>query len=445
MERLYCMERLLTFSTIIEKEKNIELINYFENTVKKYNYLKRVTLHILRNNPDIKENILNRYLQNRFIITKRTANSCIKNIKGNINSSISLLKLTVNNLKYKISKKELLVKNKWNKINKIYRDRKTNTKKLKLLKFQIYNLNNSINKLKQKIIVFQSRIHNKKPNICLGGKNKLRKDTRLFLLERDAQINYVGSLYETSCNQMFQLSYNKKINNYSIKVRKDFDNWKNSKSKDKYVYGRCYFKYKNKELKSIIDNKLSPISYIMLKKNNRYYLYATITLKNENKNLLTRKHYGTLGLDFNKGFINLSETDNKANLINAKKYFYKFGASNKTKDDLYKVINKITKYSLETGKSIVIEKLNFIKTKNNSGYNKSYNRMLHTLPYSMYSQIIENLTFNKNIELIKVNPYNTSKIAKQKFCNKMKLNIHTGASYVIARRGMGITDKYNIY
>ena len=70
--------------------------------------------------------------------------------------------------------------------------------------------------------------------------------------------------------------------------------------------------------------------------------------------------------------------------------------------------------------------------------------MLHTLPYSMYSQIIENLTFNKNIELIKVNPYNTSKIAKQKFCNKMKLNIHAGASYVIARRGMGLTDKYNI-
>ena len=66
MERLYCMERLLMFSTIIEKEKNIDLIDYFENTVKKYNYLKRVTLHILRNNPDIKENILNRYLQNNY-------------------------------------------------------------------------------------------------------------------------------------------------------------------------------------------------------------------------------------------------------------------------------------------------------------------------------------------------------------------------------------------
>ena len=34
----------------------------------------------------------------------------------------------------------------------------------------------------------------------------------------------------------------------------------------------------------------------------------------------------------------------------------------------------------------------------------------------------------------------TSWIAKNKFCDKMKLNIHTGASFVIARRGMNIKD-----
>ena len=435
------MERLLTFSIIIEKEKNVELIDYFENTVKKYNYLKRTTLHILRNNPNIKENVLNKYLQDKFIITKRTCNSCIKLVKGIINSSVSLLKLVIINLECKILKKEKLVKKKWNKIDEIYYNRKTNTKKLKLLKFQIYNLNNSINKLKQKILIFQKRIDNKKPNICLGSKNKTKKDKKIFLKQRDSQINYVGSLEETSGNQMFQLNYNKKNNSYLIKIRKDFDNWKDDKTKDRYVFGKCYFKYKNKELKNIIKNKMSPISYIFLKKENKYYLYVTITLKNENKAILTRKQYGVIGLDFNKGFVNLAETDNKGNLINIKKYLYKFGKNNKTKESLYKIIGEIIRYSLEVGKSIVIEKLNFTKTKNKVSNNKNYNKMLHTLPYSRYSQIIEDLTFNKKIELIKVNPYNTSKIAKQKFCDKMKLNIHTGASYVIARRGMGILDK----
>ena len=69
-------------------------------------------------------------------------------------------------------------------------------------------------------------------------------------------------------------------------------------------------------------------------------------------------------------------------------------------------------------------------------------RMLHSLPYSRYAQILENITFNRRIELIKVNPAYTSRAAEQKFCNRMKLNIHNGAAYVIARKGMGIKDKY---
>ena len=69
-------------------------------------------------------------------------------------------------------------------------------------------------------------------------------------------------------------------------------------------------------------------------------------------------------------------------------------------------------------------------------------RTLHSLPYSRYAQILENITFNRRIELIKVNPAYTSRTAEQKFCNRMKLNIHNGAAYVIARKGMGIKDKY---
>ena len=51
-------------------------------------------------------------------------------------------------------------------------------------------------------------------------------------------------------------------------------------------------------------------------------------------------------------------------------------------------------------------------------------------------------TNNKDlIEYFEVNPAWTSWIAKNKFCNRMKLNIHIGASFVIARRGIGIEDK----
>lgn len=69
------------------------------------------------------------------------------------------------------------------------------------------------------------------------------------------------------------------------------------------------------------------------------------------------------------------------------------------------------------------------------------NNMLHSLAYRKFTNIIENVCYRNCIWLRKVNPAWTSWIAQQKYCPKMKLNIHTGASFVIARRGQGYTDK----
>ena len=66
--------------------------------------------------------------------------------------------------------------------------------------------------------------------------------------------------------------------------------------------------------------------------------------------------------------------------------------------------------------------------------------MLNSLAYSKFSDIIDNICFKNRVTLIKVNPAYTSKIGKEKYTNSMKLNIHNAASYVIARRGMGLAS-----
>lgn len=97
------------------------------------------------------------------------------------------------------------------------------------------------------------------------------------------------------------------------------------------------------------------------------------------------------------------------------------------------------------GKNVCFENLNFkdkkskrLKSKTDKG--KKYNNMLHSLAYSLYDKLITNMAFRNKVGIIKVNPAWTSWIAKNKFCDKMKLNIHIGASFVIARRGLGIKD-----
>ena len=126
---------------------------------------------------------------------------------------------------------------------------------------------------------------------------------------------------------------------------------------------------------------------------------------------------------------------------------YPFGKAGITNAGVADVISWACEKAVETGKSIVAEDLSFEKKKRKSKKavtptEKERMRMLHSLPYSRYAKILENLTFNRKIELIKVNPAYTSRTAEQKFCNRMKLNIHNGAAYVIARKGMGIKDKY---
>ena len=441
-------KKVSTFSTVLEKKHNENVINYFENTVFKYSAMKRHALHVIRNNPEIKENILNKYLQDKYLVTRRTANSCIKEVKGIVNSAIALLSLNIEKINSKLENKKDMLKAKKKHIAKIHSGRKTDTKKLRKLKFQIYNICNSINRLEQKKETFQNRIDNRKPNICLGTKKLLRQSRTKFIAQRDSQINYVGSKEETSGNSMFQFSYNKQRNCFDFKIRKDFDNWKSDRSPARYVEGRCHFKYMSRELRKVLEDKSSPVTVSIIRKNGRYYLHVSITLQYTSETICTRKEYGAIGIDFNKGMLAIAETDQAGNLTNVFQRKFVFGKGGKTKAQLSLILSDICSYAIANGKDIVIEDLKSFKKKKSktnkakTEEGKEYNDMLHKLPYSIYSQLIENMCFKRRISLIKISPYTTSKIAGQKFCKRMSLNIHSGAAYVIARRGMRIKDVY---
>lgn len=441
-------KKISTFSTVLETKHNENVINYFEETVFKYSPMKRHALHVIRNSPEIKENVLNRYLQDKYGVTTRTANSCVKEVKGIVSSALALLSLNIEKIEDRIKNKKENLKAKRRQLAKIHIGRKTDTKKLQKLKFRIYNICNSINRLEQKKEVFQEKIDKKKPNICLGTKKLLRQNRNKFVAQRDSQISYVGRREEKSGNSMFQFSYNKQRNCFGFKIRKDFDNWKSDRSPARYVEGRCHFKYMSKKLRKVLEDKSSPVTVSMIRKNNKYYLHVSITMQYTSETICTRREYGAVGIDFNKGMLAIAETDQAGNLKNVFQRKFAFGKGGKTKAQLSKILSDVCSYAIAEGKDIVIEDLKSFKkkkTKTNKAkteQGRKYNDMFHKLPYSMYSKLIEDMCFKRRISLIKINPYNTSKIARQKFCGRMSLNIHSGAAYVIARRGMRIKDIY---
>ena len=436
-----------TTETRLYIKNNKDIVEYFDEVKNQYSYILRKVYYIIRNNPKIKISSLNTKLQNEYSISQRTANSIIKIVQGIISSIKELKKTEIKQKQYKlekISKKleklipvlmDLKLKVKENNIKDLtkYRNLKTKVAFLKIKKDKLVNKTKSLN----------YQLETNKFKITFGTKKLFRQNLEKFLNKRDNQIVFVGSKDETACNQTFQLNYISKINQFIIKIRKDFK-YKDKKGEERYVYGKCFFNNHKNLLKEILKSQSSPLTYRIIKRNNKYYLQCTFEIKN-NQNILTRKNYGTIGIDFNKEFLTVSQTNKYGHLVKTDKMKYRFGRGNKTKNDLLLLINKLTELAIKTGKDLVIEDLNFLKTKSKSTKGKSekgkqYNKMLHSLAYRIFLNRTEQICNRKNVGLIKVNPAWTSWIAKNKFCDKMKLNIHTGASFVIARRGMNIKD-----
>ena len=436
-----------TTETRLYIKNNKDIVEYFDEVKEQYSYILRKVYYIIRNNPKIKTNLLNTELQNEYSISRRTANSIIKTVQGRINSIKELKKTEINQKQHKLKKisekleklipvlANLKLEAEKNNIKDLikYRNLKTKIAFLKIRKDKLINRIKSLN----------YQLETNKLKIMFGTKKLFRQDSEEFLNKRDNQMIFVGSKDETGCNHNFQLKYISKINQFIIKIRKDFK-YKNEKGEERYAYGKCFFNNHKNLLKEILKSKSSPLTYRIIKRNNKYYLQCIFEIDNKNT-ILTRKNYGTIGIDFNKGFVTISQTNKYGHLVKTDKMTYRFSSGNKTENDLLLIINKLIKLAIYTGKDIVAEDLNFLKTKSKTMKGKSekgkqYNKMLHSLAYRKFLNRTEQICNRKNVGLTKVNPAWTSWIAKNKFCDKMKLNIHTGASFVIARRGMDIKD-----
>lgn len=176
-----------------------------------------------------------------------------------------------------------------------------------------------------------------------------------------------------------------------------------------------------------------------MRRDDRYFLQAIITI--EKNDITEQDRYA--GIDFNKGFIALSEVKEDGNLVNTDKIYYRFKQGNKTTNDLRQLALDIAIKCKENNMSLAIENLDFGKKKSKtSKYKKDekYNDMLHSLAYSKFDEYISRACFANDIWLSRVNPAYTSYIGKKKYNEAKKLNTHTSASYVIARRGMRFKD-----
>jgi len=439
-------KRKFTVVAQLHEKNNQDIIEYIESSRSEYAKAVRETFYAIKHS-SFNKSKYNTYLQHKYGIVKRTANSIIFDAQGRFNAIKGLKEYEKKQLEHKITHLENTI------IPKLVEQRNRNSSilrkglsislvKQRNLRLKIVAKKAKLNKLKQKLNNLSHQLETGKLKLCFGTKRLLKQDYKKFIEQRDSQMTFVEEKEKTSCNQILQLTYNKKNNQFDIRLRKDFGGYKSAQNDDKYACGKVYFNHHKDKIISILKNKNSPLSYRIIKKNNRYYLYCTFEIQVDENDFVTRSDYGTIGLDFNKGFVTLSETNKYGHLVQTQFLPYRFKSGNKTKTDLQGIANHVMRLAHQMGKDVCIENLDFKTTKSRTEtkQDKKYNEMIHSLAYRQFSDMIENVTYRNKVNLIKVNPAWTSWLARQLYCPTMKLNVHVGASYVIARRGQGYED-----
>ena len=415
---------LVTESKLYLKD-NTALYNYFDDYSKVFNFLVRRCVHHLKNKLNgEKESKYRTNLMLEFGITNRMAKAVIRTAKNQLKLLSESTRYQYNNL-YK--RRRSLFK-KITKLKTILSSSSTSLNQRKLAKLRLFWTQMRLNKVNQRIS------NGLKLHLTFGTKHLLKTNKAKFLAKRDNQVIYIGDKYETCGNQQFQISFNSKYNKFEYKLRLD-NKW--MLGTNKYIFGSFVLKNKDAKthiLKTLSEKKSNPLTYRIIKRDDN--LYLQIMYRRETTDI-TRNNYGVLGVDFNKGFISVSEINLDGKLQSLTRYNYLHqGKATKTKTSMLELVSKLVSQAVNVGKDIVIEDLVSLDSnkKQDKTTSKNYNRMINSLKFGLFKHCLVSKASKEGVSVHTVNPYNTSKIAKASYTNRMKLNVHDAASYVIARR-----------
>lgn len=420
----------MSYTTLVAESKlyvkdNPSLYSYFDDYSRLFNFLVRRCVHHLRRKLNgVSESRYRSDLMIEFNLTNRMAKAVIRTAKNQLKLLTEFARYRFNNL-YK--RRKSLYK-KIQKYKSILSLNSTSLKQRKVTKLRLFWTQMKLNKVNQLIA------NGLKPHLTFGTKHFLKANKQKFLAKRDNQVVYIGDKNETCGNQQLQVQFNSKYNRFDYKLRLD-NKW--ISDSEKYIFGS--FVLKNKEakkdiLKTLSEKKSNPLTYRIIKREGT--LYLQIMYRREVIDI-TRTNHGVLGIDFNKGFISVSEINSDGDLKSLTRYNYlNTGKAAKTRTSMLELVSKLVTQAVSVGKDIIIEDLVSLDSnkKQEKTTSKVYNRMINSLKFGLFKRCLLSKATKEGVSVHSVNPYNTSKIARESYTNRMKLNVHDAASYVIARR-----------
>jgi len=177
-------------------------------------------------------------------------------------------------------------------------------------------------------------------------------------------------------------------------------------------------------------------------------IYAQFTWQEEAPQVTHTKQNGVLGLDLNAHpyHIALALTDRHGNLkhhftipLNEVDRAPNRGAKETL---LWMVAHEVTDFAVANGVAIATENLKRLrKSRRGDGSGRRFRGIQHRFAYASLLRKIHTLALKKGIQVIQVDPKDTSTIGMLKYSPQFSLSKDVAAAYVIGRRALGIEEK----
>ncbi len=465
-------------------------------TTKRFAYLKKHNLLGTYNKDDCDDYRKSQFYKDEnkvehLILDARYARAIDKSIQAKCDS---LIKCKQNNLESKLIKLEQL-QNEFDKAQEKYHNSKVSKYSEKEAYKNLEYKNKALQKITSKIETLQYEINNKIYNgIVFGGKKLFKEQFKENINfdtwqekwhNRGNEFECGGSKSENYGNQQFQLKFSKTIRNkhyFDLHVNVPYQ--LREKYGSVYVLKNIYFPRGNDILKQNHDNNVAyfkdlnnynnlkkklekenksitglqkpniddyycdTVSFLIKKHyNGKIGIHASMPRKI--KQVITEDRKGVIGIDINYDNISLSEINHLGKLLYSKVYKFNFGSNNKSgyrEQMINKAIKEIVLYAKEKKKHLVIENLDFFKTKMKQlkKIDKKYNRMLHSLAYAKIKERIRINCLLQGVVSKTVDAAYTSMLGKTLYTKKYGISVHQAAAYVIARRYYKLEEYYEV-
>jgi IS605 OrfB family transposase len=109
---------------------------------------------------------------------------------------------------------------------------------------------------------------------------------------------------------------------------------------------------------------------------------------------------------------------------------------------LWKVAHQVVAIAEEHGVAIATERLKYLrKSKRGDGSGRHFRRREHRFAYRSLLEKIHSLARKRGVEVLEVNPQDTSTIGALKYAPGLSLSKDVAAAYVIGRRALGFEEK----